>query len=203
MQVRDDLKETKIEHITAVLTGDGRKEFRILRALGEKYDGKEKILFFPALARLFHGNGLQALRAVRTYLDVYGVTKILFIADRDAIEEELLTEVRNILTSCGISVLDMKAFCVVEEDAMLITSSIGSREVIIHIAINGREKEVEENIAKLIELEYSEKIEPSEIKRTLSSLGLTLEILLRSAKKKNIALAFPSLDIVLRHIEKG
>ena len=202
MQVQDELKETNIEHITAVLTGNGRKEFRILRAFDEKYNGTEKILFFPVRSQPYRGNGLQALRAVKTYQNIYGVTKYLFIVDKEAIEKDASIEVRSILTSEGVTVLDIRHLHIEDEEALLVISSIGSHEVVINIAINGREKKVEENIANLIELEYDMQVSPNETKRTLHSLGIKLEIFLRRANKKNISLAFPSLNVALMHIEE-
>lgn len=202
MQVRDDIKEAKIEHITAVLTGNGRKEFRILRPFGERHDGKDKILFFPVRSQPFKGSGLKALKAIKPYLWIYKIEKFLFIVDKEAIKEEALTEIGNILTENGITVLDIRPFLVEGEDSLFVTCSIGSHEVIINIAINGRVKKVEENIIKLIELEYDRQISPNEIKRTLKELGITLEILLRRARKKNIELSFPSLNLTLTHIEE-
>ncbi len=98
LEILDKLEDkSESKKIISVLTSDGKKKFKVLRALSKRYNGKGKILFIPEMS-LPTKKGMIALSAIKTYLSLYyKIQNFLFIVDRDTIKIDLLTDVKRIL----------------------------------------------------------------------------------------------------------
>lgn len=205
MEIVDKLEDKTIsEGLICVLTGDGSTEFRVLRALSERYDGKGIVLFTPGLPFPLR-TGMVALCSIKNYLSLYKVQNILFIIDKDVITNDLLTDVKKVFSTYGIRLFSEKKEIIEGEESLIIKVLVGNHEATIYIAVNGKEKEIEENIAKLIELEYDKTVPPNkqEINKKLECIGVSMTALLKKAEQKNISLAFPSLDLALKEVESS
>jgi len=156
------------QHIIVVLTGDGKWERRrILPPLCEKYNGKDKILWFPdpPIGRL--ETGLKPLNAVKSYIIAYKLTRFLFVVDRehlppekeisDALEEALRAEISEIRE-------------LVPHRAFVIEGRIREIPFTLYMVVFGRTSKVEEEIAELIKLKCGEEIRPERVKRFLRNL---------------------------------
>jgi hypothetical protein len=89
MKPINDLAERgDAKSVTVSLTGDGRTEINILRAMAELHNGEEHALKLPENVKLLgHGNnqtgrlpGYSALRVIQTYVNI-GFTDFLFLLD--------------------------------------------------------------------------------------------------------------------------
>lgn len=206
MKLVEELKRISDESVIAVLTGNGRMELRVLKSFAEKYDGTKKVLFFPGFA--IHprpGSGLRALKAVKTYLN-YKITSTLFLVDKEHFcQEDVREEINGALRSFGIDIRSLKLFQSLGEDALLINGSVGHREVAIYTVILGKEKNIEEDITKLIELELGVKIDPKkqDIRNTLHKQGIDINTLVKNARSTNLKTAFPGLNLILNKVEKN
>jgi len=207
MKLVSELKESGNKSIIVVLAGNGRTEQRVLKSLAEKYDGSRKLLFFPRTPFHFRpGSGLKALKAVKIYSSRYKITRALFIVDKEHLgKEKSNKKISLTLKSFGISVRKIESFQKFGHEAMLIRCSVGRRGVLIYAAILGEKKSIEENIAKLIELELGRKIDPKKnvIRRVLREHKIDIGSLVMKARSSNLMSAFPSLSLVLTKIEKN
>lgn len=206
MKLVKELKDINDESIIAVLTGNGRTEVGILKHLAERHNGNGKVLFFPSLPiHSRRGSGISVLRAVKTYVDTYKIRNTLFLVDREHFNEDDIAEKTDgTLKSYGIDVQNIDQFQGKRECALLIRASVGNSEISIYMAVLGQEKCIEEDIAKLIELELGMKIEPNKvtIHRSLRDQGINKYTLVKNAQSSNLRKAFPALNLILELIKK-
>jgi hypothetical protein len=179
-----------------------KSELHIVKAICERYNGKEKTIWFPAFPRelLMPGVGLKALNAVKKLVELK-IYSFLLLVDREHFRGGFLDEVENYLRSKGI-VINGKPEKI-SEDALKIDCSIGAHKAVIYVVVSGSRKSIEENIALLIELEFSEDVKPekNEIKRFLRKHNIrNLEELVSNSKMENIVRAFPGLSLSFKFI---
>jgi len=207
MKLVEELKGFSDESIIAVFTGNGRTELHILVPLAQKYNGNKKVLFLPKPPiHLRPDVGLSALKALKTYLDKYRIAHTLFLVDKEHFDQkEVDKEIDGALRSFGIDVQNIESPEKLWENALIINGLVGHREVIIHAVVLGKKKCLEEDIAKLVELELGIKVEPSKkvIRTLLHKHGLDICTLVEKAHKKTITRAFPALTFILKEIEKN
>lgn len=206
MRFLEELKDVSDEPIIAVLTGNGRTELRLLKYLAEKYNGDEKILFFPRLP--IHprpGSGLSALKAVKTYLK-YKIHSTLFLVDKEHFrKEEVVKKIDTALRGFGIDIQNIELIREEWEIALLVKASVGHREITIYVVILGENECIEEDIVKLVELELGLKIEPSKevIHRILRKQGTSKYTLVKNAQGSNLRKAFPGLNLIFNVLKKN
>ena len=196
------LEEIDRKEVTCLLTGNGKSELHIVKAICERHNGKEKTIWFPAFPRelLMPGAGLKALNAVKKLVELK-IYSFLLLVDREHFRGGFLDEVENYLRSKGI-VINGKPEKI-SEDALKIDCSIGAHKAVIYVVVSGSRKSIEENIALLIELEFSENVKPekNEIKRFLCKHNIrNLEELVSNSKMENIVRAFPGLSLSFKFI---
>jgi len=205
MRLAQDLKEIAGK-IVAVLTGDGISEKHVLEALAEKYDGKGKVLFFPRLTiSLMPGSGLNALKAVKIYVEKYGVMHSLFLVDREKFREKenVGEKVEEALRSFGINVRNIESFQKHGRHSQFVKISVGKHEATLYVVVFGERKSIQEDIVKLMKIELGTKTDPNKraIRTELRKLGLDEYSLLKKAKDKSLRIAFPGLDFALKKID--
>jgi hypothetical protein len=130
----------------------------------------------------------------------------LFIIDKEHFGKEKSSDKIGLtLKGSGINVRSIESFQKFGQEAMLICCSVGRREVLIYAAILGEKKSIEENIAKLIELELGRKIDPKKnaIRRVLRKHKVDIGSLVMRARSSNLTAAFPSLSLMLMKIERN
>ncbi len=207
MKALTELGNIDAKLATIALTGDGRREQSLLKAFAERYNGKEFVLQLPAtIAPLGHGNkltgrfqGFSVLQTIKTYVSKNGFTKYLFLIDMEHFnDKDLISELKKNLI--GFNQIKITS---VADQAFLINCNIGSHELTIHVVVFGEKKCIEENIAKLIYLEFSTNVEPIKpvIERTLKQHNSNLYQLIKNAKSNNLCQAFTDLNAAFSNIE--
>lgn len=212
MKPISDFAETgAIKSVTVALTGDGRTEANILKAMAERHNGRKHALKLPEpMALLGHGNkktgrmsGYSALRAIQTYVTRFGFTKFLFLLDVEHVDnpKNLSFEMTQALTALGFNAPNIKTLT---DQAYLACCSLGSHAVFIHVVVCGKEKCIEENIASLIRLERGIEVSPNEhdVHVFLKQNGIDLYGLIKVSKLNNLKVAFKDLIAVFENMEK-
>jgi len=88
--------------------------------------------------------------------------------------------------------------------ALRISCKVGPYDVVVYMAILGKIKSSEEELAELIGLELGLEVEANKgrIKEVLRSRNMREEDLIAKAKDKNLREAFPSLSSALTRIRE-
>lgn len=207
MKLTQELKGVGSRSVIAVLTGNGKTELYVLKPFSQKYDGSEKVLFLPQPPLPLRPDcGLAALKAVKVYSSKYRIAHTLLLIDREYVHrEETGKEIEGALRGFGINVQNVKSPQKLKENAFIINGMVGSRPVIIHVVVQGEEKCLEEDIAKLVYMELGIVVEPKKkaIRTALHKRGLNTYTLVANALKRNLNRAFPALAFIIEEIEKN
>jgi hypothetical protein len=154
MRLVEDLGNNNAHFL--IITGDGRTELKVLRALSEKFNGKDLILFFPFPPRS-KKTGLSALNALKTYFNI-GITHFIFVVDGDTFEKEPADiKIQEHLKSIGIEIANISLV----QGAFLINCKSGNKSIVLYCVIFGPKTFIEEELVKLIELKLEKKIDLS------------------------------------------
>jgi len=206
MEVVEEINKDK-RPIIMVITGDGRAEFRRLKVFAERYDG-EKVLWFP-LKPIFplkrkseKKTGVNVLEVLNVYPGKYKLTQFLFVVDREHFKSENPTKkIEEFLRGKGINVSSVEQM---NGGALCISCKVGPYDVVVYMAILGKIKSSEEELAELIGLELGLEVEANKrrIKEVLRSRNMREEDLIAKAKDKNLREAFPSLSSALTRIRE-
>lgn len=206
------VKESKgISPEWVIISGDGCRDFNVLKRISQEFDGETRVLWFPKKS-ITRRSGLSALDSIKTLASKYGLESVIYIVDGEHINGEPVSEIQEYLQSIAIQ---SDAFQPIQ-NAHLVNCSFGSHHIILYCIIAGPETFIEEGIVHLIELilrvsidlsgertaEWRE-VKKSEINRTLRDRGLNIKKLLQRAGRNQLMQAFPSIYAVLRHIEEN
>jgi len=205
MKLVEELKKP-VKLIIGVLTGNGRREHRILKAIAKKYDGSEKLLYFPRRPGYLPGAKLSVLRVVKVYVSRYKINNFLCLIDKEHFTgTDIEKEVEEKIREFGIEVTQIQRFNANTENAIYLNGIVGTRNFTLWMIIAGKEKCMEENLAKLIEIKFGEKIEPtkSNITEALRKHDMDTEKLLASASIEQLKQSFPALNFVLSRLESN
>ena len=207
MRLVEDLGKLRAQFL--IITGDGRNELKILRALPEKYNGYDLILFFPFPPRS-RKTGLNALNTLKDYKSDR-INSIIYIVDGDTFEGESAdVKIQKHLKSIGIDIINITPI----RDAFLIKCTSGDQEIVLFCIISGPKTFIEEEIAKLIELKLRKKIDLSgnrdnnwkkrvkkDVIQTLRENKVKLEELIKNTGFMKVEASFPNICAVLKKIE--
>lgn len=203
MELTEELrKPAKI--VVGVLTGNGKREFKVLRIIAKKYNGQRRILYFPKRPGYRFGGGLSVLQVVKIYASKYNIKNFLCLIDREHFAEaDVKKEIEKTLREFGVNVNQVQKIPINNEDALLIEGAVGIHNFILWTAITGKEKCIEEDIAKLIEIERGLKVEPTKngVTQAFKEHNIDIEQLMASASLKNLKTSFPALSLVLSRLE--
>jgi len=205
MKLVEELKKP-VKLIIGVLTGNGRREYRILKAIAKKYDGSEKLLYFPRRPGYLPGAKLSVLRVVKVYVSRYKINNFLCLIDKEHFTgTDIEKEVEEKIREFGIEVTQIQRFNANTENAIYLNGIVGTRNFTLWMIIAGKEKCMEENLAKLIEIKFGEKIEPtkSNITEALRKHDMDTEKLLASVSIEQLKQSFPALNFVLSRLESN
>jgi hypothetical protein len=205
MELAEELRKP-VKMVIGVLTGNGKTEFKVLKAIAKKYNGSEKVLYFPRRPGYYLGSGLSVLQIVKIYVSKYDVKNFLCLIDKEHFTKaEIEKEIEEKLREFGVEVNHIHKFSVNDESALRINGTVGTHNFILWTAITGRKKYIEENIAKLIEIKFGVKVKPIKngITKTLKKHDIDIEQLVTSASLENLKMSFPSLDLVLSSLESN
>jgi len=205
MKLVEELKKP-VKLIIGVLTGNGRREYRILKAIAKKYDGNEKLLYFPRRPGYLPGAKLSVLRVVKVYVSRYKINNFLCLIDKEHFTgTDIEKEVEEKIREFGIEVTQIQRFNANAENAIYLNGIVGTRNFTLWMIIAGKEKCMEENLAKLIEIKFGEKIEPtkSNITEALRKHDMDTEKLLASVSIEQLKQSFPALNFVLSRLESN
>ncbi len=203
-----ELKKNK--PLLIIITGDGRSDVNILEELCKRYNGLDKILWYPVTI-IKKPTGLSALDSVKHLSRLYRINFFLFIVDGEYIERDANYQIQNYLQGIGIRSIEIVPI----QEAFFIKCKIGSYNIILYCIILGPETFLEEEIIRLIEFELNISINLSgnrdsiwkerikrEIKQILLGRHTNVENLIKNASENNLEIAFPNLCAVFRNIEK-
>jgi len=181
--------------------------------LAQRFNGYDKVLLLPTKApslgierkKCGRFSGLSAFQVVKTYVSKWRLTEYLLIIDMEHFglhhdKVSIQNAIEDNVRSFGFA--DPKV-TLLNEGAYRISCFLGSHRISMNAALSGSEKRVEENISKLIKLEYNTEIAPEkgDIESELHRLGLSLEELLRKSDLNNLSRAFPGLTAALKDFE--
>lgn len=211
MRMVDEAKNVDKRSLVAVLTGDGKTELRILKVLAKIYNGNSRTLYYPNPPPTFRTKkGFSVLDAIKIYLSSYGVEKTLCLIDREYLRcenrEINIQIIRRAFGEYGISVQHIEELDASGEIALILHCELtGQRNLVSYLAVIGKQRHIEEDLAELIHLEFGVEIrsEKRAIHTFLKGHRLTIESFIEGANRANIAQAFPSLDRIMREIEEN
>lgn len=188
--------------------GDGPHEVRLCKGLTERFDGnKINVLNFKSPLRqsppLHRRTGLASLAIVRAYIDTWHVERLVWSCDKEHLMppatwvEQVISELKGM----GMSV----SVALTWNDAARLNVVLGSNNAILWCALTGMQRNLEENLSRLIELEFGQKVAPDKpsLRLFLRSKGLAIDELIRQAKKENLKQAMSSLFSVFGDIEQA
>ena len=190
-----------------IATGDGTTEKRVLLPLIELYH-VNRVLCFPKTPipgeNKERKTGLSVLEVLRSTL--IETENYLFIVDKEYWGNSTEEDVRKMLKGMNLREIEISSKENTEFAKLhLIECKRGSKAITAYLAISGKEKKIEENIAYLIKLQYKDKIEPEKksIREYLRSKRVrNIEDLIRSSYKKNIEMALPHFTTVLSELSE-
>jgi len=208
MRLVEDLGNNTAHYL--IITGDGRTELKVLRALSVKFNGKDLILFFPFPPRQ-KKKGLNALNAIKIYSNI-GINSIIFIVDGDILEGEPANiKIQEYLKSIGIQIESIIPI----QDALLLSCKSGNREIKLFCIISGPQTFIEEEIAELIKLTLRIGIDLSgdrdsnwkgrvkrDIKRILRENNTNIEKLISKTGIRKLETSFPNISAAFKKIEE-
>ncbi|MHA1360499.1 MAG: hypothetical protein ACTSRC_20435 [Candidatus Helarchaeota archaeon] len=208
MRLIRELKNYK--PLLIIVTGDGRRDIKIFEELCSRFNGLDKIIWYPTTI-IKKPTGLSALNRIKHLSSLYQIKFFIFIVDGEYIQVNVNSQIQNYLRGIGINVIEIEPI----QEAFLINCKIGSHNVTLYCIILGPETFLEEEIIRLIELEldipinlagnrdsiWKDRIK-KEIKQTLRENHTNVEDLIRNARVNNLNNAFPNLCVVFRNIEK-
>lgn len=211
MRTISEVKDVDKHSLIAVLTGDGRTELDVIKALAERHDGNTRFFFLPSPPFAFRtGTGLSALKAIKTYLSQYGVAHSLCLIDKEYLRnmsrEAIIETVIAAFGEYGITVQNTESLPTSGGVALILHGEMaGRRALVSYLVVSGRQRCIEEDLAELIRLELDEDVLPEKraIRRVLRRHRTNISMLIEGASNENLAHAFPSLDRIMRNIEEN
>lgn len=208
VKLAEDLNAIK-PHLL-IITGDGRTELRVIRGLCRKFNGPDIILGFPFSPKGRKSN-VNALDAIKIYLDLFNISSFMFIADGDFFDENPFEKIENYLESIGISIIESRMI----KNAQFLRAKSGVKDFILFNIISGPEVFIEEEVAILLNLKLQKAIDltgnidfkwkkriKKEVKQILRHERIKLEELISNTGINKLEQAFPNFCAVFREIEK-
>lgn len=205
MELAEELRKPA-KMVIGVLTGNGKMEFKVLRVIAKNYNGERKILYFPRRPGYYFGGGLSVLQVIKIYVSKYNIKNFLCLIDKEHFTKaEFEKKIEETLREFGVEVNQVQKFSVNNENALLVYGAVGTHNFTLWTAITGKEKCIEEDIAKLIKIKCELEVEPTKngIARALKEHDIDIEQLVADASLKNLKTSFPALSLVLSHLESN
>jgi hypothetical protein len=183
-------------------TGDGPTENRILEGFAHQFDGNEiRIQSFKSPLKSCI-TGLASLRIVRIYVGEFHVRQLVWTCDKEHLSSQsgLVTQIKSQLASLGMNPTVVREW----NGAARLRVALGNKEATLWCAVTGRQNCLEENLSDLIDLELGIKTTPDKqgVRSALRNKELSLEELIKHAKRENLKQAIPSLFNVFDNIER-
>ncbi|MEM2971830.1 MAG: hypothetical protein QW270_05355 [Candidatus Bathyarchaeia archaeon] len=138
MELAEEIRKPA-KMVIGVLTGNGKREFKVLRAAAKKYDGTNKILYFPRLPGYRFGSGLSVLQVVKIYVSKYNIRNFLCLIDKEHFTKaEVKREVEEKLRKFCVEVNQIQKFSVNGENALCINGVVGNNDFTLWTTITGK-----------------------------------------------------------------
>lgn len=210
MKVVADSGSVADDQITAVvITGDGKTEFRVLKALAQRCEN-DGVLWFPQQPLRYlsvrgrtqgkttsERMGLDALDSLELYKTKYGITSFLYLVDREHIDGSAVEELEAKLNT--VASTDNAQITHREAGAYDCSCQIGSREVTVYTAILGDNFGfIEDCLADLLNFVWNNSIEAEdkeEFKNRVDQavMGGVYQDLINDGDVDDLRRAFPSI----------
>jgi len=191
------------------VTGDGPHEGRVCKGFTSQFDGNEIFMFnlrSPQVTFLPPRKcGLESLEAIRIYIDLFRIRNFVWSCDREHFDRALdwITQVREKLAVFAFATTNAGPL---DGDAVRLDVTLGPKQAVIWCALTGLRPGgyLEENLARLIQLEFHENAAPDKhgVAVALNRRGLRIEELVKMADKQNLRRAVLSLFSVFEDVER-
>ncbi|XRO77396.1 hypothetical protein ACO3VM_02375 [Methanocaldococcus sp. 10A] len=194
--------------IAFVITGDGRWEQVILKSIAKRYNGKDKIIYFPKSpfkkSKKIGLSCLDFLKLEKEKLNIFNKCKNLVVL----IDKEHVQNNEDVINRLNyLNVFDKIEINKNSENLIIVEGKLKNKNNIlkIYVVIFGKYKCIEENVAELIKLEFGKDINPNKnsIKDFLKSHNLKRKHLIEISKLENLEASFNNLIHVIKELESG
>lgn len=185
-----------------MLTGDGRWEDRLVEGFCKKFDGgyggKSVIsLRGPIVGRI---TGIASLSQIKILIGKFGVRDFIWLCDKEHFEriDGWENRIMDALRVYGINAVIGESY----DGYAKFYLEFGGKRAIVWAALVGVERKLEENLVKLIKMQYEKKIEPTkdELRNFLKKHGMDVETLIEKSAMDNLRESFPSVFTVFEKI---
>ena len=190
-----------------VLSGDSRIDMKVLERLCDIHNGPQIKVWFPG-STIPRRTGLNALDAVNLYPGKFKCYSFIYVADREHFRRDARAEIQAHLA--GVQNIRIESI----QQAYVLKGRVGPHEIILYCIISGSQACIEEEIARLIELELGIPLDLSgnmdaegrarlkrDIRQTLHDNRSNIEDLIMNAQTNHLNRAFPNFCAVLRTIK--
>jgi len=181
-----------------IIVGNGYTELRILKALENKLNHSE-VLLYPGLGVSIGLSAALDMLATLFSLDKR-VSKYLLIIDKEHVKS--VDDVAKGLRDRGFTVRDTKE-CF-DDMCYVFVVERGGRKGAVVVSIQGRERSIEENIAELIKMRYNEDVssDKKSLREWFRRKRLSIEEVIEQSSYKLIEKAFPALAKALNTLKQ-
>ena len=193
---------TKPENIIITLFGNGIRDQQILETTAKRLDPKEepKAILIPQIPRKTGLEGttdtLSTLLTTRITTKTYTI-----IIDREHVENE--NHIKQTLQTHGFQIKQLKN---ITENIYEITCTKGPKTITLYLTLTGLTPKgnIEEHIAKLIELTYNQQIEPTKqaINKWIKNHNKTIRDIIKETSKTNIEKALKPIHNLIKIIRQ-
>ena len=183
-----------LKNVILTITGNGKMEYKILSAFAEKYNGLQKVIWFPKTPFVKHRKtGLSVLDVVGIIVSRYKIENFLYIVDKEHVSS--YEEIR--------SYLEKKSVRDISLEGNILHGKYGLHKLMIYCAICGYSRRIEENISKLISIRFNVEIQATKekIRDFLKKRGISIRKLIKDATKNQLRKSFQDLSNAIEHIE--
>lgn len=209
MEFKTELKYLdRKKKIIFVITGNGTgiNQKIVLKSLSSKYDGKERILYFPKAPIKQRKVGLSIFESIFDPVNPLTAkfSEFLVMIDKEHIKTDYSKEIQEKFRREIRSFKIERESCEISKNSMKLVGKFGSKRIKVYIAITGIRFCLEEEIAKLIEEKYSEKIDGRDCGEFKRIIGKFKDIgeLIENSSKKNLENIFIGITNVLKMLEE-
>jgi len=184
------------DSIKQVLTiiGNGLFDERVLEFVAVKLNGSSYSFVLPSLP-IDRKTGLAALESLLVLLDKGVKVKVsMFFIDKEHVKSS--ENIEDWLKAHGFHIVRSR---VLGRRAIMYVLMRGNKQVRLYIALSGRRRSVEEDIATLYGLVYKRRIKADKARLK----GKNLKELISKASYKDVEKSFSGLARIIKEVESG
>jgi hypothetical protein len=197
-----------INRSVVFVTGDGPHEGRLCKGFTSKFDGHDIFVFSLRSPQVTfippRKCGLASLEAVHSYMNLFQIRNFIWVCDKEHFDpnQGWIVQIANKLAVFALATISVNPL---QGDAVRLDVTLGPKHAVIWCALIGLNPcgFLEENLARLIQLEFHEDItaDKQSVATALGRKHLRIEELVNVARMQNLRGAFLSLFSVFADVE--